>query len=439
MLKRAVSQLGKRALARLEGAQLQQHRFLNVHEYQGAQLMSQYGINVPPGVPAFKLEEVGPTAEKMKDKEGLVVLKSQILAGGRGLGTFKNGLKGGVHIIKAEEAPALAKKMLGETLVTKQTGEKGKPVNTLYLAGKMQLKREMYFAILLDRKTAGPMMIGCSEGGTSIEDLAEKFPDKIIKIPIDIRTGITDEQAMQMAEGLKVQTDKKAAAEQIKALYKLFVEKDCTMVEVNPLAETDTALVAADAKLGFDDNAAFRQQELFAMRDESQEDPRHAAAAAAGWGAAQPEVAASKFDLNYIGLDGNIGCMVNGAGLAMATMDIIKNHGGAPANFLDVGGNASEEQVVAAFKILTSDPQARLPKGGGPRRRVKAILVNIFGGIMRCDVIASGIVGVKVPLIVRLEGTNVKRGKEILRRSDVQIIPANDLDDAASKAAGALA
>lgn len=217
-----------------------------------------------------------------------------------------------------------------------------------------------------------------------------------------------------MVEGLKVQTDKKAAAEQIKGLYRLFVEKDCTMVEVNPLAETDTELVAADAKLGFDDNASFRQQDLFAMRDESQEDPR--------------EVAAAKYDLNYIGLDGSIGCMVNGAGLAMATMDIIKLRGGSPANFLDVGGNASEDQVVAAFKILTSDPQ------------VKAILVNIFGGIMRCDVIASGIVnaakqvGVNVPLIVRLEGTNVERGKEILRTSGLDLITASDLDDAAHKA-----
>jgi succinyl-CoA synthetase beta subunit len=278
----------------------------------------------------------------------------------------------------------------------------------------MRLKREMYFAILLDRKTSGPIMIGCGEGGTSIEELAEKFPDKIIRIPVDVKQGITDEQAHAMVEGLGVKTDKNAAAEQIKALYRLFCEKDCTMVEVNPLAETDTELIAADAKLGFDDNAAFRQKDLFAKRDESQEDPR--------------EVAAAKYDLNYIGLDGSIGCMVNGAGLAMATMDIIKLHGGSPANFLDVGGNASEEQVVAAFKILTEDPQ------------VKAILVNIFGGIMRCDVIASGIVnaakqvGVRVPLVVRLEGTNVEEGKRILSSSDVQIISAADLDDAAIKA-----
>eukprot|EP00878_Enallax_costatus_P009303 GHUV01009723.1.p1 GENE.GHUV01009723.1~~GHUV01009723.1.p1 ORF type:complete len:354 (+),score=99.44 GHUV01009723.1:206-1267(+) len=308
--------------------QLQQLRFLNVHEYQGAELMSKSGINVPPGIPAFSLDDVKSAAGKMKDENDEVVLKSQIYAGGRGLGKFTNGLQGGVHICSVNKALELAKKMLNQTLVTKQTGPAGKPVNTLYVAKKMKLKREMYFAILLDRKTAGPIMIGCSEGGTSIEDLAEKFPEKIIKIPVDIRTGITDEQAMKMAKGLAVTGDLNKAAEQIKNLYKLFAKSDCTMVEVNPLAEDAKGnLVAADAKLGFDDNAAYRQKEIFAMKDESQIDPR--------------EVAASKYDLNYIGLDGNIGCMVNGAGLAMATMDIIKLHGAAPANFLDVGGNAS--------------------------------------------------------------------------------------------------
>ncbi|BDA43672.1 Succinate-CoA ligase [ADP-forming] subunit beta, mitochondrial [Coccomyxa sp. Obi] len=401
--------------SRKSAQQLQHLRFLNVHEYQGAELMSQYGVNVPPGIPVFKLDDVLPAAKKMADEEGQVVVKSQILAGGRGLGKFKSGLQGGVHICSVDEAPKLAEQMLGQVLVTKQTGPAGKPVNTLYIANKMKFANEMYFAILLDRATAGPMIIACSEGGTSIEDLAEKYPEKIIKIPIDIFEGITDAQANQAVEALKVTGDKKAAADQIKALYETFVKSDCTMVEVNPLAEsTDGRLIAADAKLGFDDNAAFRQKELFAKRDPSQEDPR--------------EVAAGKYDLNYIGLDGSIGCMVNGAGLAMATMDIIKLHGGSPANFLDVGGNASEQQVVEAFKILTSDPQ------------VKAIMVNIFGGIMKCDVIAAGIVnaakgvGVSVPLIVRLEGTNVEKGKEILKNSDVDIIPADDLDDAATKA-----
>ncbi|KAK9828652.1 hypothetical protein WJX72_001349 [[Myrmecia] bisecta] len=410
----------KRGAGCLRGSQLQQLRFLNIHEYQGAQVMSKHGVNVPPGIPVFKVEDVLPAAKKMASpKDGEVVLKSQILAGGRGLGKFTNGLQGGVHIVKAEKAPEFAKKMLGGTLVTKQTGPQGKPVKALYVASKLQLTNEMYFALLLDRKTAGPLMIGCGEGGTSIEDLAEKFPDKIVKIPVDIREGITDAQADQMVEGLEVTTDKKKAAEQIKALYKTFVSSDCTMVEVNPLAETaDGRVVAADAKLSFDDNAAFRQKELFSMRDESQEDPR--------------EVAAHKYDLNYIGLDGNIGCMVNGAGLAMATMDIIKLHGGTPANFLDVGGNASEQQVVAAFKILTSDSQ------------VKALLVNIFGGIMKCDVIAAGIVsaakevGIKVPLIVRLEGTNVEKGKQILKTSGLNITTANDLDDAATKAVNSI-
>jgi succinyl-CoA synthetase beta subunit len=381
--------------------------------------MSKYGVNVPPGIAITSINELDAAVKKMADDENQVVIKSQILAGGRGLGKFTNGLQGGVHICKAAEAPALAQKMLGGTLVTKQTGLKGKPVNTLLVAHKMKFTREMYFALLLDRKSAGPMAIACSEGGTSIEDLAEKHPDKIIKLPIDISKGMTDAQAAKLVDGLAVKGDKKAAGTQLKALYKLFCEKDCTMVEINPLAETaDGMLVAADAKLGFDDNAAFRQKDLFTLKDESQEDPR--------------EVEASKHDLNYIGLDGSIGCMVNGAGLAMATMDIIKLHGATPANFLDVGGNASEDQVISAFKILGADPQ------------VKAILVNIFGGIMRCDVIASGIVnaakqvGVNVPLIVRLEGTNVKEGKEILRKSDVKIITANDLDDAAIKAVKAI-
>lgn len=377
--------------------------------------MGKHGINAPPGMAIQKIEDLLPAAKKMADENGEVVLKSQILAGGRGLGKFKNGLQGGVHITTVDKVEDLAKQMLNETLVTKQTGPAGKPVNTLYLAAKMKLTNEMYFAILLDRGTAGPMMIGCSEGGTSIEDLAEKYPEKIIKIPVDIREGITDAQANEMVEGLAVTTDKKAAAEQIKNLYNMFTACDCTMVEVNPLAETeDGKLIAADAKLGFDDNAAFRQKELMSLRDTSQEDPR--------------DVAASQYDLNYIGLEGSIGCMVNGAGLAMATMDIIKLHGGSPANFLDVGGNATEAQVVQAFKLLTSDKQ------------VKALLVNIFGGIMKCDVVAQGIVnaakevGLKVPLIVRLEGTNVEKGKEILKTSEHTIIPADDLDDAAHKA-----
>lgn len=422
--------------------------------------MASYGINVPRGIPVTSLDQVAAATSQLAGDE--VVVKSQILAGGRGLGTFKSGFQGGVHLVPKDKAVEVAGKMLGGTLVTKQTGPTGRPVNTLLIAEKMNLKRETYFSIVLDRKTAGPMMIACAEGGTSIEDLAATSPEKIIRIPVDIRAGIRDEDAMKAVEGLEVTTDKKAAAEQIKRLYKLFVATDATMLEVNPLAETDDGLLAADAKLGFDDSAEFRQRDLFAMADESQQDPREATAAAA--------------DLNFIALDGSIGCLVNGtwpccgaprlsrtshgfqlfqlfqlflsptlsysfvrplsappgAGLAMATMDIIQAKGASPANFCDVGGNASEDQIVAAFSILSKD------------EKVKAILVNIFGGIMRCDVVASGIiaaakrVNVKVPIVVRLEGTKVNEAKKLLADSGIEIIAANDLDDAAEKAAKAI-
>lgn len=394
-----------------------QKRHLNIHEYQSAALMRDMGVNVPLGYPASTVEEAVAAASKIGDDE--VVIKSQILAGGRGLGKFTNGLQGGVHVIKTSEVESYASKMLGGTLVTKQSGEAGKPVNQVLIAKKMDLVNEMYFAILLDRASGGPVIIACSEGGTSIEDLAESNPEAIVKVPVHPIDGLTEAQAMQVVEGLKVTTDKAAAAAQVQALYKLFVEKDCTMVEVNPLAEDSKGvLLAADAKIGFDDNAEFRQKDVFTKRDESQEDPR--------------EVAAGKWDLNYIGLDGNIGCMVNGAGLAMATMDIIQLNGGKPANFLDVGGSASEKQVTEAFKVITSDPS------------VKALLVNIFGGIMKCDVIAKGIVSactelsLQVPLVVRLEGTNVEMGKKILAESGLNIITADNLDEAASKAVATL-
>ncbi|XP_024317867.1 succinate--CoA ligase [ADP-forming] subunit beta, mitochondrial isoform X2 [Brachypodium distachyon] len=467
MVRGSLGKLASRALSVAGKWQHQQLRRLNIHEYQGAELMGKYGINVPKGAVVGSVQEVKEVLNKVfpSEKEGYlqtlllrrnilffssngprsrgglmvwaigpgsalpvliqlclkmtplqIVVKSQILAGGRGLGTFKSGLQGGVHIVKAEEAEGLAAKMLNQILVTKQTGPQGKVVGKVYLCEKMSLVNEMYFAITLDRKTAGPLIIACSKGGTSIEDLAEKYPDMIIKVPIDVFKGITDEDAGKVVDGLAPKTaDRQASIEQIKKLYELFCKSDCTMLEINPLAETaDKKLVAADAKLNFDDNAAFRQKEIFALRDTTQEDPR--------------EVAAAKADLNYIGLDGEIGCMVNGAGLAMATMDIIKLHGGTPANFLDVGGSASEGQVVEAFKILTSDD------------RVKAILVNIFGGIMKCDVIASGIVNaakqvdLKVPVVVRLEGTNVDQGKRILKESGMALITAEDLDDAAEKA-----
>jgi len=395
-----------------------QRRHLNIHEYQSAELMASKGVNVPTGYAASTVEEAVAATNLIGDDE--VVIKSQILAGGRGLGTFTNGLQGGVHIIKSSEVEDYASKMLGGTLVTKQSGPAGKPVNQLLLAKKMDLVNEMYFAILLDRASGGPVIIACSEGGTSIEDLAEEKPELIVKVPVNPIEGITNEQAAKVVEGLKVTGDSEAAKEQIKALFRLFEECDCTMVEVNPLAEDSSGLLlAADAKVGFDDNAEFRQKEVFAKRDITQEDPR--------------EVAAGKWDLNYIGLDGNIGCMVNGAGLAMATMDIIQLNGGSPANFLDVGGSASEQQVREAFKIITSDPS------------VKALLVNIFGGIMKCDVIAEGIVNackeltLDIPLVVRLEGTNVELGKEIINASGLNIIAASDLDDAAQKAVAAIA
>lgn len=396
--------------------QQQQVRHLNIHEYQGASLMSKYGVNVPKGIVVSSVAEVKQAIRDAFPGEKEVVVKSQVLAGGRGLGTFKNGFEGGVHIAKIDEAEDIAAKMLGQILITRQTGPEGKPVNKVYICQKLSLANEMYFAITLDRVSAGPVIISCSKGGTSIEDLAEKYPDMIIKVPVDIFKGITDEDAAKVVEGLAPRlADRDASIDQVKKLYGLFRETDCTLLEINPIAETvDGQLVAADAKMNFDDNAAYRQKDIFSFRDKSQEDPR--------------EVSAAEADLNYIGLDGEIGCMVNGAGLAMATMDIIKLHGGTPANFLDVGGNASEGQVVEAFKILTSD------------EKVKAILVNIFGGIMKCDVIASGIVNaakqvqLKVPVVVRLEGTNVDLGKSILKESGLALITAENLDDAAQNA-----
>ena len=388
-------------------------RNLNIHEYQSSELMASKGVRVPEGSAASSVEDAVAVALQMGQDE--VVIKSQILAGGRGLGKFTNGLQGGVHIIKASETEEYASKMLGGTLVTKQSGPAGKPVNQVLVAKKMELTKEMYFGILLDRASGGPVVIACSEGGTSIEDLAESHPEKIVKVPIHPMDGITDAQLKEIVAGLGVTEHLDDAEEQIASLYKLFEEADCTMVEVNPLAlGADGKMIAADAKIGFDDNAEFRQRDIFRKRDHSQEDPR--------------EVMAGKWDLNYIGLEGSIGCMVNGAGLAMATMDIIELHGAKPANFLDVGGAATEAQVREAFRIITSDPQ------------VKALLVNIFGGIMKCDVIAEGIVSackeltLDIPLVVRLEGTNVEKGKQIMKDSGLNIISADDLDDAAQKA-----
>jgi succinyl-CoA synthetase beta subunit len=342
-------------------------------------------------------------------------MKAQVLAGGRGLGTFTNGFHGGVHLItRAGQARDVASKMLGARLITKQTGPEGKPCGTVYLAQRLYMRRECYVSLMLDRSANGLVLIASPRGGTSIEDVAAATPEAIIKVPISLTNGPTAAQLDQVSDFCQFPAGKTADAFKscVKSLWKMFTSTDATLIEVNPLAETpDGDIFVADAKINFDDNAAFRQADVFAKRDFSQEDAR--------------EVEASKWDLNYIGLDGNIGCMVNGAGLAMATMDIIKLHGGAPANFLDVGGGASADQVTRAFEILNSDG------------RVQAILVNIFGGIMRCDVIAQGVIaaakkiGLKKPVVLRLQGTNVKEARELIEASGYKIITVDDLDKAA--------
>jgi len=349
-----------------------------------------------------------------------VVIKAQVLSGGRGLGTFKNGFKGGVHMVtKKGQARDYAEKMIGQELVTKQAPN-GIICNKVLLMERMYMRQEMYLSILMDRESQGPLMVASPRGGTSIEDVAKTNPEVIFTAPIDIMEGLTDETCQRMASNLGLEEGSEAhgkAMTLMKNLYNMFIACDCTQVEVNPLAETPEGdVVVCDAKVNFDSNAEFRQASIFAKRDFTQEDPR--------------EVDAGKFDLNYIGLDGNIGCMVNGAGLAMSTMDIIQLKGGSPANFLDVGGGATEEQVQKGFEILEGDP------------RVKAILVNIFGGIMRCDVIANGIlnaaktIGISKPIVIRLQGTNVDEAKILIESSGYRMILAEDLDDAATKAVG---
>ncbi|KAF4672629.1 beta' subunit [Perkinsus olseni] len=393
-----------------------QVRHLNLHEHQSLGVFKKYGVCVPHGYYAKTPEEAEQFAKELGG--GDVVVKAQVLAGGRGRGYFKeNGFQGGVHIVKNPiEAKDLASKMIGKTLVTKQTGEAGKPCNGVFLSERFQIATEKYFAILMDRSFGGPVMVGSKYGGMSIEDVAAEHPDAIIKIPVDINSGISDGEAREMAEKIGFEgeiVDEAVIA--IKALYETFRQSDCTMVEINPLAETkDGRVMVCDAKVNFDDNAQFRQEEVHALRDRTQEDPR--------------EVAASEWDLNYIGLDGNIGCMVNGAGLAMATMDLLSLKGGSPANFLDVGGSAQADQVKAAFEILENDP------------KVKSILVNIFGGIMRCDVIAQGVVqastelSMKKPIIIRLVGTNVEQGKKIIQEAGLKVYAYDDLNEAAGKA-----
>ena len=392
---------------------------MNIHEYQAKQLFERFGVATPKGIAAATAQEAAQTARNMGLSQ--YVVKAQVHAGGRGKGTFKNGFKGGVHVVKSvEEVEEVAGKMLNQVLVTKQTGETGKLVSKIMVAEAVDLKKECYFAILQDRARECPVIVASTEGGMDIEEVAATRPEAIIREHIDPALGILPFQALKIAVALGLTGPLlRQTTKLITNVYKLFTALDCSLVEINPLVvTTDDRVCALDAKFNFDDNALYRHPEIMEMRDETEEDPR--------------EVEAGKYDLNYIGLDGNIGCMVNGAGLAMATMDIIKYYGGEPANFLDVGGSATEEMVTNAYRILTSD------------KNVKALLVNIFGGIMRCDVIAQGIVAaaknidMKIPLVVRLEGTNVEIGKKILADSGISIIPADNLDEAAQKAVAAV-
>jgi succinyl-CoA synthetase beta subunit len=392
---------------------------MNIHEYQARELFQKFGVATSKGHAASSPEEVHKVAASLGVSQ--IVVKAQIHAGGRGKGVFKNGFKGGVHVCKTpDEARDLAAKMLGQTLVTPQTGEEGRVVNKLLVAEAVDISRELYFAILFDRETSGPMVIASTEGGVDIESVAHDTPEKILRIAIDPLLGIQGYQTRKIAAALGLRGPLMTQASKLfTSLYRAFIESDCSQVEVNPLVVTpDGRLLALDAKFNFDDNALYRQPAIVAMRDKAEEDPR--------------EVAASEYSLNYIGLDGNIACLVNGAGLAMATMDIIQHAGGKPANFLDVGGGATKEQVVAAFKIILSD------------KAVRGILVNIFGGIMDCDVIAKGIVeavkevGLHLPLVVRLEGNNVEAGKKTLAGSGVSIIGATSLAEAADKIVAAV-
>jgi succinyl-CoA synthetase beta subunit len=389
---------------------------MNIHEYQAKALLGKYGVAVPKGGVAFTPEE----AEKIAAGLGtsVVVVKSQIHAGGRGAGKFKDdpGGKGGVRLAKSPaEAKANAAAMLGKVLITKQTGPKGREVKRVYVEQGCDIKRELYLGMLIDRATGRVTVMASTEGGMEIEEVAAKHPEKILKVAIDPVTGLQPFHARRVAFGLGLEGKQvNAAVKFLMAMYEAFSRLDASIVEINPLVVTGAGdVMALDAKINFDDNALFRHKDVEDLRDADEEDPT--------------EREASKHELNYVKLDGSIGCMVNGAGLAMATMDIIKLYGGEPANFLDVGGGATKERVTIAFKLILSDP------------KVEGILVNIFGGIMRCDVIAEGVVaaarevGLKVPLVVRLEGTNVDLGKKILKQSGLKITSGDNLADAAQK------
>ncbi|MEM6464144.1 MAG: ADP-forming succinate--CoA ligase subunit beta [Pseudomonadota bacterium] len=395
---------------------------MNIHEYQAKALLKSFGAPVADGVPIFSPDEAAAAAGKLPGP--LYVVKSQIHAGGRGKGRFKelsDDAKGGVRLANSvDEVVANAAEMLGNTLVTKQTGPAGKQVNRLYIEDGADIDRELYLSLLIDRTVGRPAFVVSTEGGMDIEAVAEETPEKILTLPINPEAGVTEADAAQLCDALALTGEARSDGMSLfPLLYKAFVEKDMSLLEINPLIVMDNGrLRVLDAKVSFDGNALFRHDDIVELRDTTEED--------------QKEIEASKFDLAYVALDGNIGCMVNGAGLAMATMDIIKLYGAEPANFLDVGGGASKEKVTAAFKIITADPA------------VQGILVNIFGGIMRCDTIAEGVVaavkevGLKVPLVVRLEGTNVEKGKTILNESGLNVIAADDLDDAAKKIVAAV-
>ena len=394
---------------------------MNIHEYQAKQLLKSYGAPVAMGAAVLDPADAEAAAKSLPGP--LYVVKAQIHAGGRGKGKFKEaeaGEKGGVRLAhSAEDAVEQTKMMLGKTLVTKQTGDEGKVVNRIYIEDGADIDRELYLSLLVDRASGKVAFIASTEGGMDIEEVAEETPEKILTLPIE-PSGMTEADAEKLCDALKLEGDaRKDGLELMPILYKAFCEKDMAMLEINPLIVMENGrLRVLDAKLGFDPNAEFRHPDLEELRDETEEDPL--------------ERRAAEFDLSYVKLDGNIGCMVNGAGLAMATMDIVKLYGAEPANFLDVGGGATKEKVTEAFKIITSDPG------------VKGILVNIFGGIMKCDVIAEGVLaaveetGLSVPLVVRLEGTNVEKGKAIINGSDLAVIAANDLDDAAQKIVAAV-
>ncbi|XP_039495835.1 succinate--CoA ligase [ADP-forming] subunit beta, mitochondrial isoform X1 [Drosophila santomea] len=395
---------------------VQQLRNLNVQEHVSYSLLNEAKIPTPRFAVAKNGKEANDIATKLKTDN--LVLKAQVLAGGRGKGTFKNGLKGGVRVVyDPQTAEELSSKMIDQLLVTKQTGAAGRICKKVMVAERKFPRREFYFAVMMERAFNGPVLIASKEGGVDIEEVAASSPDAILYEPIDIGTGLTSEQAEKIIKKVGLGGDgEDTHVQMLLNLYDLFVKKDALLVEINPYAEDAMSgcFFALDAKLRFDDNAEFRQKELFALRDWTQEDPK--------------EVEAAKYNLNYIALDGTIGCMVNGAGLAMATMDIIKLYGGEPANFLDVGGGATAEAVKAAFKIITSDP------------KVLCILVNIFGGIMRCDVIAEGIISatkdlnLNMPVVVRLQGTKVKEARELIRTSGLKILARDDLDKAADLA-----